>query len=135
MSELTDGDRIWNRALSPGSASDPALMPGDRALAGLLRAHGLAMNGGVWHSVDSLSDDEWESAVVGFRYFGLTSIAELLADAKRRVAEVEEAPLEEQEALEEELDTAYSALVPTDQSLADVFEERLRSEPSAFAAI
>jgi hypothetical protein len=59
----------------------------------------------------------------------------LLADAKRRVAEVEEAPLEEQEALEEELDTAYSALVPTDQSLADVFEERLRSEPSAFAAI
>ena len=79
MYELSLADRIWNRACGP----DPLrTLPGDRALADLLFAHGLAMNGGVLHAVECLTASELSDAQAGFSYFGLDAVASLLACAK-----------------------------------------------------
>jgi hypothetical protein len=42
---MTNADEVWNRAALEGGGPEPR--EGDVALATLLRAHGLAMNGGV----------------------------------------------------------------------------------------
>jgi hypothetical protein len=67
MYELSLADRIWNRACG----QDPLrTLPGDRALADLLFAHGLAMNGGVLHAVECLTESELSDAQAGFSYSG-----------------------------------------------------------------
>ena len=55
MAELTDADMIWNWACGEGPLRS---LPGDRALADLLRANGLAMNGGVLHAIGCLTATE-----------------------------------------------------------------------------
>ena len=61
-------DLIWNRASEGGGANPQA---GDLALAALLRAHGLTMNGGVLHAVERLQPSELQDAASGYRFFGL----------------------------------------------------------------
>ena len=55
---MTPVDIIWNRAWK---GVGPNACSGDRALAALLKAHGLAMNGGVLHAVECLksSVSQW----------------------------------------------------------------------------
>jgi hypothetical protein len=133
--ELTDADRVWNRATDADSRHNPALAAGDRALSALLQAHGLAMNGGVWHALESLSPEDLGAACAGFRHFGFDPVADLLQVGGGRVAVAEDASLEEQEALEAELDQVYYAAIPTDQTLVYAFEQRLQAHPSEFAAL
>src|SRR5436305_844595 len=79
MGAHTHAVMIWNRACG----SDPLRsLPGDRALADLLRAHGLAMNGGVLHAVECLSPDELSYARSGYIFYGLQAAASLLSRAK-----------------------------------------------------
>ena len=59
MDQSTQSDLIWNRACS-GMITE--FRPGDRALAGLLGAHGLIMNGGVLHAVECLAENELSEA-------------------------------------------------------------------------
>jgi hypothetical protein len=62
MAELTDADKIWNRACG----ADPLrTLPGDRALTDLLHPHGLVMNGGVLHAAECMSADELSDAESG----------------------------------------------------------------------
>ena len=48
--KMNKATQIWNRALADYGLAGPAL--GDRALAAMLLAHGLVMNGGVLHAVE-----------------------------------------------------------------------------------
>ena len=51
--QLSLADQIWNRAAL--ESGGPAAREGDRALAALLLAHGMVMNGGVGHALEVLS--------------------------------------------------------------------------------
>ena len=124
--ELTQADLIWNRAtLEDGGKS---LAPGDVALSSLLHAHGLTMNGGVLHAVELLTSDELAAAKNGYRYFGLSDVADLLTYAETLFDAVEN--MGEQE---RQLDAKYATFIPDDSSLVKRFEEQFVANPSAFA--
>jgi hypothetical protein len=72
----TDADRIWNRAC--GVPIDPSLAPGDRHLASALLFHGYAMNGGVHHALEGLTESELEAAARGLAWLGFTEVAQAL---------------------------------------------------------
>jgi hypothetical protein len=127
MYELTSADLIWNRACEGGG---PNPSRGDSALAALLSAHGLTMNGGVLHAVECLTPSELSDAKAGYCFFGLDSVADLMSRA-RRILEAN-ADLETQESL---LDEEYGKLIPDDASIAERFEKRLKANPSDFAAL
>jgi len=127
MYEMTEADLIWDRACE-GGGSDPRA--GDRALAALLAAHRLAMNGGVLHAVECLTPAEMSEAQSGYRFFGLDAVADLLSHA-RRVFEADE-DLGSQES---QLDRQYAALIPDDGALVARFEKHWREHPSDFAPL
>ena len=113
-------DEIWNRACLDAGGSSPAV--GDQALASLLVAHGLAMNGGVVHAMECLSQSELAAAIAGFNYFGITGASLVF----------EQQP-DDSEATEERLDQMYWAAVPDEEALVHAFRVRLMSTPEAFA--
>ena len=125
---MTDADLIWNRAAIDNGGDSPEV--GDRALADLLAAHGLVMNGGVFHAVECLDDNELAAASNGYRHFGLEAIGTLFNQASETLDTGEE--IDEREA---EFDAAYLAIVADDSSLAERFENRLASHPHEFAPI
>ena len=115
-------DEIWNRAcLERGG---PAPREGDLALASLLQAHGLIMNGGVLHALEVLSQAERESAIAGYRYFGLVAAANVLAQS---YADTDEA--------EHESNSAYSLAIGNDEVLAHAFRVQLLARPDVFAPL
>ncbi|HPF39016.1 MAG TPA: hypothetical protein P5081_17065 [Phycisphaerae bacterium] len=127
MSRLTEADLIWNRACGDDKLRD---LPGDRALADLLIAHGLAMNGGVLHAVECMTAEQLSDADSGYRYFGLDGIASLLTRAQR-ILELGE----DLEAREDQLDAEYVELIPTDTELGQRFEARFKTHRSDFAPL
>jgi hypothetical protein len=123
----TEADMIWNRACG----EDPLrTLPGDRALANLLYAHGLAENGGVLHAVEFMTANELSDAAAGYRYYGLDDVASLLYRA-RAIFEIGD----KLGSHEQQLDGEYARMIPSDSSLVKRFEERLRSSPSDFAPL
>jgi hypothetical protein len=72
MSE-PNADRVWNRAALEAGGPSPA--KGDRALAALLLAHGLVMNGGVHHALRCMQPAELMAAAEGFSFFSLADVA------------------------------------------------------------
>lgn len=127
--QVRNSDLVWNRACSrPESAS----LPGDRALADVLLAHGYAMNGGLLHAVEDLKPTELVAAMAGYRFFGLTGAVGLIEEATRRLGEgLDDDALD---ALEAELDQRY-AEVGDDQVLTEAFERRLAESPNDFAPL
>lgn len=117
--ELTAADRVWNRAALESGGANPG--EGDQALAALLLAHGMVMNGGVEHALESLSPDEMEAAIAGYRYFALAEVAQLLEDASLQKLDLEDA------------DRRYSQLVPDDAVLAEQFEVIYARSGNAFS--
>lgn len=111
--------RVWNRAALESGGAAPR--EGDRALAALLLAHGLVMNGGVHHALELLSPDEIRAAISGFEFFFLAPVGRLLEVAQS---------LEEEAA-----NRQYRAIIPND----DAIDRRLRvvfgSSPHAFAPL
>jgi hypothetical protein len=125
MYELTDADMIWNRACG----DDPLrALPG--ALVDLLYAHGLAMNGGVLHAVECMTVEEQFGAEAGYRYYGLDGVASLLSRARTIFEAADHLGSQEQQ-----LDGEYAQLIPSDSSLAELFESRLKSKPQDFEAL
>ena len=78
MAELTEADLIWNRACG---VNPLRTWPGDRALADLLYAHGLAMNGGVLHAIECMTVEVLSEVEAGYRYFAFDDVASLLSRA------------------------------------------------------
>ena len=118
--EASRQDQIWNRACLEATGFEPAA--GDKALASLLLAHGLAMNGGVVHALEGLSPAELAAAIAGFKYFGLTAAAHVF----------EQVP-DDTEETEERLDQMYWQAVPSDDALVHAFRIKLVASPEAFA--
>jgi len=94
---------------------------GDAALAALLLVHGMIMNGGLDHALETLSAAEYAAGIVGFRYFGLFKAAAILAKAR-----------DAKEAEFGQLNSEYGKVVRSDSDLVDAFELKLRASPDAF---
>lgn len=125
--ELTESDTIWNRACG----EEPLrVLPGDRALADLLYAHGLAMNGGVLHAVECMTAEELSDAQAGYRFYGFDDVASLLSRARGIFDAVDDLGSHEQR-----LDGEYAHFVPSDSFLVERFQIRLKSNPSDFASL
>jgi hypothetical protein len=71
--------RVWNRACFEHGG--PAKREGDTALAALLLAHGLVMNGGLFHAVGCLREHELSAPCQGFSYFGFAAVIAVLKEA------------------------------------------------------
>lgn len=78
--EISTLAAIWNRAAMQVTSGNLAV--GDRALANLLKVHGLFMNGGVLNAVEICDESTIEDAIAGYRFFGFESIGELITNAK-----------------------------------------------------
>ncbi|MBK1884517.1 hypothetical protein JIN85_19025 [Luteolibacter pohnpeiensis] len=124
MNRLSQTDTIWNRACSGGISEARS---GDRALANLLRAHGLTINGGVLHAVECLTEIELNEAEAGYRFYGLDSISSMLSRAKGILISGEDT-----EDYESVLDEEYYEKIPDDDFLVGTFENHFRSNPSAY---
>ncbi len=120
--ELTIADHVWNRAAMESGGASPRA--GDEALAALLLAHGLVMNGGVHHAIEGLSTDELAAAARGFAYFGVDGVGSLLT-----------ATADADGSSEDEVDRRYSQLIPGDAFLAARFEEAFKRNPDNFAPL
>jgi hypothetical protein len=125
MYELSEADRIWNRACM-GEVSHQ--FAGDRALAALLRLHGLAMNGGVLHAVECLNAQELEEGKSGYRYFGYDDVVDLLAEASSALETSDDLG-----SIESKLDRRYAALISDDSALNARFEAHLQQKQNEFA--
>ena len=129
--ELSTADRIWNRAAADLDGEQTS--PGDRALAALLLAHGLIMNGGILHALEVLSREQFERACDGYRFFGLADVATLLAETAAAAPEHDAADTMAE--LEHRVDETYGLLIPNDATLAAAFERHLESNPAAYAPL
>jgi hypothetical protein len=127
MTELTIADLIWNRACL---GAQSFLLPGDRALAAMLVFHGAAMNGGVLDALECMAPEDVLAAELGYRYFGLDEIADLLNEAKS-IFKVDG----DMDASEAEFNRRYSLFVPDDSALIQRFELILQRTPSDFAPL
>lgn len=130
MNELTDADRIWNRATLEKGGSTPRV--GDSALAVLLQVHGVIMNGGVLHAIEVFSDEELDRARDGFRFFGLDEVSTLINEARRTVPRHRIAQGEYEEHLEKQLGERYWSFT-SDESIAQRFEGHYRNRSGDFA--
>lgn len=117
---LTHDARVWNRAALRAGGANPR--EGDRALADLLVAHGMVMNGGVAHALDVLSAKELSDAAAGFRFFSFDDVAELFAAAS-----------ESQPA--NATDAQYWRSIPDDATVTNRFHQVLASSPELFAPL
>jgi hypothetical protein len=117
---LSKQDEIWNRAALEGGGSNPAA--GDVALASLLVAHGVAMNGGVLHAIECLTDAQRAAAARGFVYFGFPQVAALFTNLPSNA-----------EGEEESLNEVYWASIPDDSILVEAFRMKLLASPEAFS--
>ena len=115
-------DIIWNRACLHSGGTSP--LEGDLALADLLQAHGMVMNGGVVHALESLDAQARSRAAAAFRYFGLPCGAEVFTQDWDETGETEE-----------RLDRMYEAAIPDDQAIEHAFRSKLATCPEAFAPI
>jgi hypothetical protein len=125
---MTDADEVWNRAALEGGGPEPR--EGDAALAALLRAHGLTMNGGVLHAAESLRPDELRASCDGYRFFAYDGLATLLADVAITIAKGQGS-----EALEESTGRAYARSIPDDGALLSRFERHFDRHPELYAPI
>lgn len=119
---------IWNRAAMERGGAAPG--PGDRALADLLRVHGLTMNGGVFHAVETLDPAEFDAGIAGYRFFGL----QLAADTLLRGREMNRRGID-WEAIEPLIDKEYASIIVDDDVLVSAFEEYLARNPADFAEL
>ncbi|MEI8019379.1 MAG: hypothetical protein WCH39_14335 [Schlesneria sp.] len=127
MYQLTQADMIWNRACG----EDPLRsLPGDRALADMLRAHNLIMNGGVLHAIECLTASELSDAEAGYSYYGFDGVTALLTLARERIDADDDLG-----GHEHRLDALYAELVPSDNSIVERFEQRLKLNPFEFASL
>jgi hypothetical protein len=125
---VTVADQIWNRAASERGGTAPR--SGDRALASLLLVHGLVMNGGVHHALESAGPAELAAAAEGFEFFAFYDVAALFHGAA-------DDPVLSKWTDETEVtaNLRYENLIPSDSYLNARFEEVLAERPAEFAPL
>jgi hypothetical protein len=121
-------DQVWNRAALESGGESPG--PGDRALAALLLAHGLVMNGGVHHALECLDPSQVIAAADGFAYFGLDAVASFFREAAS-----DRALAEWTEQTEHVTNEHYWGLVPDDSFLESRFQAFFRERPREFSPV
>jgi len=119
--------QVWNRACSGGGTAPRVA---DRALADLICADALIANGGVFHAVECLSDEELSAALRGYRLFGLDAAADLLVRARELVAS--DADLG---TLEAPIDSEYAALAEGESGVEARFRHWYATRPQDFAPL
>lgn len=124
---------IWNRGCADAGEPKTLTSPGDRALADMVLAHSLAMNGGALHAVECLTETEHHSAVLDYRHFGLQAAAEVLESVQLRWRD--DLDLEQEEQVEAEADNAYALAVPEDEVLVAALEAKIEAVPDEFGPI
>ncbi len=127
---MATAENIWNRATLRGHRRE--LRRGDHALAALLQAHGLVMNGGVFHAIEVMEKNEFENAIAGYQLFGLGTVENLLMRARQLLSEGQSAEIESKEA---KFDREYETLIPSDSFLFSAFERFLTTNPHDFAPL
>ena len=130
---MTIANDVWNRACAEAGGPKTLTSPGDRALADMILAHSLAMNGGVLHAIECLTEAERHSAVRGYRYFGLQVAADVVEDVLVRWRD--DLDLDKAEQLEAEANNAYALAVRDDGVLVAAFEAKIETEPDEFDAV
>ncbi|WP_406830504.1 hypothetical protein ABEG17_00290 [Pedococcus sp. KACC 23699] len=126
---MDDADEIWNRATRGGGN---APREGDIALAASLAFHGLAMNGGVLHAFEVLSEEELSRARNGFVWLALPEVARFMEDTAQQIGDTDMEDEDAADALEESADDSYEHALPSDQALEDAFRRQLAERPEAF---
>ena len=125
---MTIADQVWNRAALELGGHAP--LTGDRALASLLLVHGLVMNGGVHHAIESVKAEELAAAADGFAFFGLNDVAAFFRGAD------EDLVLSEwSDETEVAANLRYESMVPSDSYLDARFQQVLRMRPAEFAPL
>ncbi len=135
---ITKADTVWNRAVLENGGENA--LPGDVALSDLLLAHGMIMNGGVFHVYEALTDEELVAAVAGYRYFALEVVAKLIEDHKPYAAmmdkdDLDDSAVEHIESVFEKADAEYAEALPDDGLLVTLFEQVYERRPAEFADI
>lgn len=121
-------DRVWSGALG-GQASHLA---GDRSMGAILAMHGLIMNGGVLHAVESTSRRELEAAGDAYRWLGFAGVAELLVRVRAAAADGIVEDEEGAEVLELTSDEEYLKHVRDDSALEAALRNRVATTPYMF---
>ncbi len=125
---MTNADLVWNRAALENGGASPR--GGDKALAALLLAHGLVMNGGVRHACSSLDPEELQAAASGYRFFGFEEIAALL----ERSTSSEESEFDDDGAVDS-LDQDYAVTIPDDGVILARFNAVFAASPTVFSPL
>jgi hypothetical protein len=118
---MADVDRVWNRAVLRSGGPNPR--EGDRALAALMRAHGMVMNGGVNHALEGLSSAEQSAAAAGFLLFSFSDVADLFAKAATGSRNIDTS------------DDRYWRSVPDDGAITSRFRDLFARSPELFAPL
>jgi hypothetical protein len=113
---------VWNRAALERGGRTPR--GGDAALAALLRAHSLVMNGGVRHAVEVLESRELAGACAGLRFFEFDDVAALLERA---------AGASREDPSDSALDAEYARAIPRDAAIVDRFERHFAEHREFYA--
>src|SRR5262245_20217434 len=124
----TIADRIRNRAALEGSGASPRA--GDRALASLLLVHGLVMNGGIHHAIESVEPTELLAAADGYAIFGFEDVTAFFRGAADDLALSKWTGDTEVTA-----NRRYADMVPDDSYVDARFQEVLRGRPEEFAPL
>ena len=125
---MTIADRIWNRAALKRGGDAPRI--GDRALASLLLVHGLVMNGGVHHAIESVDATDLAAAADGYAFFGLHDVANFFrgaADDPVLAGWTDET--------EVTANLRYESMIPSDSYLDALFQKVLGARAAEFAPI
>ena len=123
--ELSDEAQVWNRAALEAGGSNPCA--GDSALAALLLVHGMVMNGGVEHAIETLSSAEMSVGIAGYRYFSFHDVARMLEDAAGEGLDDEDDA--------EAADHRYAEIIPEDRVVLERFRAVFAVSPSAFGPV
>jgi hypothetical protein len=125
-----DADAVWNRACEPRRFPSP----GDDALSALLLLHGMAMNGGLLHAVEGLTDDELDRGVQAFRYLDLREAADAVERIAREARVLDASDVDAADSLELAADEAYRTALPEDDETIDrAFCAHFAQHPYAYA--
>lgn len=129
---MVDVDYIWDRALGFGDGGAVGTGPGDTALAAVLLAHGMVMNGGVLHAVEGLEPDELDAAIGGYRRLGAEATAQLLEEVR---AQIDDGALNDDaraEAHEGESNRSYEEAIADDAALQQLVQSDVDRNPGDY---